>query len=51
MPIYRIEKHSRLARRQGAYTVVTATGLILRRGHDLAGVLRVLDNCLHLVRK
>jgi hypothetical protein len=51
LPIYRIEKYPRLARRQGAYTVVTATGLIMRRGHDLAGVLRVLDNCLHLVRK
>jgi len=51
MPIYRIEKHPRLARRQGAYAVVTVTGLIIRRGHDLARVLRVLDNCLHLVRK
>jgi hypothetical protein len=42
-PLYRIEKTPRLARRQGAYAVVTATGLILKRGHDLARVLSVLD--------
>ena len=35
VPLYRIEKCPRLARRQGAYSVVTATGLILKRGHDL----------------
>lgn len=43
MPIYRIEKRPRLARRQGAYSVITPTGLILKRGHDLAQVLRVLE--------
>ena len=43
MPIYRIEKHPKLARRQGAYSVVSATGHILKRGHDLAQVLRVFD--------
>lgn len=42
-PLYRIEKTPRLARRQGAYAVVSATGLILKRGHDLARVLAVLD--------
>ena len=49
MPIYRIEKTPRLARRQGAYSVVAATGQILKRGHDLARVLRVLDKGLRLV--
>src|SRR5262249_61100620 len=39
MPLYRIEKQPRLARRQGAYGIVSATGLILKRGHDLARVL------------
>src|SRR5246127_5670143 len=49
VPIYRIEKRPRLARRQGAYSVISATGLILRRGHELEGVLRVLDRSLRLV--
>jgi hypothetical protein len=48
-PIYRIEKHPRLARRQGAYSVISATGLILKRGHELDRVLRVLDRSLRLV--
>jgi hypothetical protein len=43
VPLYRIEKHPRLARRQGAYAVISATGLILKRGHDLARVLQVLE--------
>jgi hypothetical protein len=43
VPIYRIEKNLRLARRQGAYSIVSATGLIVRRGHELDRVLRALD--------
>jgi len=43
VPLYRIEKSPKLARRQGAYSVVSVTGLILKRGHDLARVLAVLD--------
>ena len=50
MPLYRIEKTPRLARRQGAYSVIAATGLILKRGHDLARVLRALDGGLKLVK-
>jgi hypothetical protein len=49
MPLYRIEKDPKLARRQGAYSVVTASGLILKRGQDLAKVLSVLDKRLKLV--
>jgi hypothetical protein len=49
MPIYRVEKDPKLARRQGAYAVVAASGLVLKRGHDLARVLRVLDKPLKLV--
>ncbi len=49
VPIYRIEKNPKLARKQGAYSVITATGLILKRGPDLARVLRVLDTSLKLV--
>ena len=44
VPIYRIEKDPSLARKQGAYSVITATGLIMRRGHELDRVLRVFDS-------
>ncbi len=43
MPLYRIEKCPKLARRQGMYKVVAMSGLILKRGHDLRGVLQVLE--------
>ena len=49
IPIYRIEKNPKLARRQGAYSVISATGLIMRRGHELDRVLRVFDKKLSLV--
>ena len=49
MPIYRIEKDPKLARKQGAYSVVSATGLIMRRSHELDRVLRVLDKGPSLV--
>jgi hypothetical protein len=49
VPIYRIEKNPKLARRQGAYSVISATGLIMRRGHELDRVLRVFDKKLNLV--
>ena len=42
VPLYRIVKDPALARKQGMYSVVAQTGLILKRGHDLATVLRVL---------
>jgi hypothetical protein len=41
-PLYRIEKNPKLARKQGTYAVTAPGGLILRRGHDLAQVLKVL---------
>jgi hypothetical protein len=50
VPLYRIEKCPSLARRQGAYSVVAATGLIMKRGPDLSRVLDVLDgNAVRLV--
>ena len=49
VPLYRIEKNPRLARRQGAYAVISATGLIVKRGHELDGVLRAVDKPLRLV--
>jgi hypothetical protein len=49
VPIYRIEKSPKLARRQGAYSVISATGLIVRRGHELDRVLRAIDKSLRVV--
>jgi hypothetical protein len=46
-PLFIIEKLPRLRNRQGQYAVSNQQGRILRRGHDLAQVLRVLDP--HLV--
>ena len=34
MPLYRLEKNPRLARRQGTYSLISATGLIIRRGQE-----------------
>ncbi|MCB8839187.1 DUF2794 domain-containing protein [Aurantimonas sp. VKM B-3413] len=46
MPLYRVEKNPKLARKQGAYQVVAAGGLIMKRGHDLSTVLGVFDKAL-----
>lgn len=45
-PLYRIEKRPRLRARQGLYAVVGMDGLVMRRGHDLAAVLKVLERRL-----
>lgn len=42
-PLYQIEKRPEAARRQGAYSVRAVDGRVLRRGHDLARVLAVLE--------
>jgi len=49
VPINRIEKSPKLARRQGANSVISATGLIVRRGHELDRVLRSIDKSLSVV--
>jgi hypothetical protein len=49
LALYRIEKVPRLTRKQGAYAVVAATGLVVKRGHELRRVLAVLDKTLRLV--
>ena len=49
IPLYRIEKDPKLARRQGAFSVLTPTGLILKRGQDLTRVIAVLDKRLRVV--
>lgn len=45
-PVYRIEKRPRLRQAQGMYAVLGMDGRILRRGHDLRIVLRVLERKL-----
>ncbi|QIK39875.1 DUF2794 domain-containing protein [Pontivivens nitratireducens] len=45
-PLYRIEKRPKLARAQGMYAVIAMDGQILKRGHDLKTVLRVLERKL-----
>jgi len=42
-PLYTIEKIPALRQKQGQFSVVAPGGLILKRGHDLAAVLRVFD--------
>lgn len=42
VPLYSIVKDPSLARKQGIYSVMAPGGLILKRGHDLAQVLKVL---------
>lgn len=45
-PLYRIEKRPRLRGAQGMYAVIGMDGQILRRGHGLPTVLRVLERKL-----
>lgn len=42
-PLYQIEKRPNDARKQGAYSVKAMDGRVLRRGHDLARVIEVLQ--------
>ncbi len=46
IPLYRIEKRPKLRAKQGIYAVVGQDGQILRRGHELDLVLRVLEQKL-----
>ncbi len=42
-PVYRIEKRPALRLKQGQWAVIGEGGVILRRGRELAQVLRVFD--------
>jgi len=50
VPLFQIVKEPKLARRQGAFSVVATGGRILKRGHELARVLGVFDATLKLVK-
>lgn len=43
VPLYRIEKHPSLRHKQGMYAVVNTHGHVLKRGHNLAQVLKVFQ--------
>ncbi len=45
-PLYTVQKNPRLRMKQGQYSVIDAAGHILKRGHELALVLRVFDRKL-----
>jgi hypothetical protein len=42
-PLFRVVKEPRAGRRQGAYSVVAPSGLVLKRGHDLRRVLGAME--------
>lgn len=43
LPLYQIEKNPKLAQKQGAFAIVNTQGRILKRGHDLAQVMKFFD--------
>ncbi len=50
VPLFQITKTPKLARKQGAWTVIAAGGRVFKRGHDLGRVLKVFDKTLRLVK-
>lgn len=46
MALFRIEKRPKLRARQGQYAVIALGGVILRRGHELAQVLKIFERTL-----
>jgi len=45
-PLYQIENRPAAARKQGAWSLIGAQGQVLKRGHDVAGILAVLERKL-----
>jgi hypothetical protein len=50
VPMFVVEKEPKLRNRQGMYRVTTGQGRVLRRGHELASVLRVIDHDLVVIK-
>ena len=42
-PLYVVEKQPKLRNKQGQYLVLSQEGRVLKRGHELSTVLRVLE--------
>lgn len=51
MPMFYVEKDPALARKQGMYKIVAASGHIMKRGHELQQVLKVLEKPLKVISK
>jgi hypothetical protein len=49
VPLYRIEKCPKLARKQGAFSIISANGQILKRGHELKHVLAIFAHRIQVV--
>ena len=49
-PLYVIEKTPKTRERQGRFRLISQHGRVLKRGHELDNVLRVLEPNLSLVR-
>lgn len=49
-PQFVVEKNPKLRNRQGQFTVTNHEGRVLKRGHELTRVLRVLDSGLVVVK-
>ena len=49
VPLFTIEKTPKLRRKQGEWSVTNSTGQILKRGHELSNVLKVLEKQAKLV--
>ena len=45
-PLYTVEKRPELTSRQGQYAILAPTGHVLKRGRELAQVLRLFDRKL-----
>jgi len=50
VPLYRIEKDPSRARKQGGFSIISASGLVLKRGQELEIVLKYFDKAPRLVR-
>lgn len=48
-PLFQIVKNPALARKQGAYAVVTGNGQVMKRGQELTRVLSFFDKKLRLI--
>lgn len=49
MPLYMIEKNPKLRKKQGAWSIINANGLVLKRGQELTQVLRYFEKKPKLV--
>lgn len=49
-PQFVVEKNPRLRNKQGQYIVTNAQGKVLKRGHELEKVLRVLEPSLIVIK-